>query len=109
LLFYGDRVALAVRSFEHDRGDLFEELLKTYQSEFRGLSALPASGTAARYYFAEDGSDRLMLCGARTSSGDLTITLAVGHRAVMDALRMSPKAAQEDAKQAEKLRTPETA
>jgi len=101
ILIYEDYVALAIRIYEHADEDFFNETLARYQARFPDLKPISETAKVARYLFAQENKDRLMICATRAYAGDLTITIAVGHADVMDGLHMSPDAAKVDAERAE--------
>ncbi len=97
LVVYGERVAAAVRTVSGRSESEMMDAAEAYGRLYRRLQPVEVAGQTSRYWFFESGNQRLMVCGARTHKGNWTVTLAVGLNPVMDALRMSPARAKEDA------------
>ncbi len=90
------RVALVLFSVEHADERLFDSLVADYADDLPGLPR-KVPGKKAKYAFWLDDDQTLMVCGTNTSRAGYVVTVAMGARPLMNALRMSEDAAKQDA------------
>lgn len=97
------RVVVAVHSeygvSESRSNQIIDKYRRRNAIRFKKLAAGDGSDLEpswVQYWFAEHNKQRLMVCAVRLKDGFVNVTEAVGSAEAMDALRMSPKAAQED-------------
>ena len=105
VIFYDTRIALAMF---HETGITATDVNQTeadYEKEF-GKPTEKISGTKVHYSFWEDPvtNERLMICAVqdRKDAERFDLTNAVGNELVMDALRISVSAANDDKQAVEK-------
>lgn len=102
LIVSNDKVIAAVATRAGRNRTDVDAAVSAYEELFSSVGSAPLEGNTAKYWFFEDGSHRLMICGAKTRKGDWTFTLALGEQWVMDRLRMDKTSALEDLKEAER-------
>ena len=89
-ILYGGKVALAMRQFYEIDGARFDELFRTLQNANRGVTRTNAEGRNAEFWFWESGSQILMALRRGVKGNRYDLTIALGDKAVMDALEMTP-------------------
>jgi hypothetical protein len=99
---YGQAVALALHQIERTGEGRLQLLLDVYIDEF-GEADVEVRSEQVHYWFWEEDTHRLMIASTRSARGEYTLAVAVGATGVMDTLAMSPSAAREDAREAERL------
>jgi hypothetical protein len=97
------RVVAAVHSeygvSESRSEQIIDKYRRRYGARIKKLAAADGSDLEpswVQYWFAEQNKQRLMVCAVRLKDGFVNVTEAVGSAEAMDALRMGPKAAQDD-------------
>lgn len=78
LIVSNDQVIAAVATRAGRNRTDVDAAVSVYKELFSSVEAAPLEGKTAKYWFFEDGSHRLMICGAKTRKGDWTFTLALG-------------------------------
>lgn len=96
------RVAAAMVTYERTDPSRLERTLDDYRDLF-GPETLTKETAMGSYRFWEEGDQRLAIVGSQDSQGRQSVTVALGLIPVMDHLRLSPEAAQEDMAEAERL------
>lgn len=109
IVSYRDRVAAAMLTVEGVDETVVQETLQTHRRNDDPNNpdrrTFTQESRVARYWFWEEANQRVMVCAAKTYRGDFTVTVAVGDIAALDALRMSPEEARNDANRAERAAT----
>lgn len=98
-LYYGDRVAVAMRTDEDVTADQVQVIVDRYKASFGEPKSEFVSDKVSYWFWYRDArAQRLMVCVAKDTvrPNRLDLTQAVGDALVMTALRMSPQAAEED-------------
>lgn len=106
-IYYENQLAAAVWRVENATAGELEDIVKQHISGFGEPSQkLPGTGIAYWFWYRESQSQSIMICAApdRTQSQRFDITIGMGDKNVMDALRMNYIAAREDQSVAEKRR-----
>jgi hypothetical protein len=112
-ILYKDRVALAMYRIEHVDEDRVQEFVSTYRDYFgKPNDTVPpelaemthdrARKVRSRYWFWQQGSQRLMISSVTTLADGTNVSIAVGDGNTMDALGMSVSAAKSDQAKAER-------
>ncbi len=102
VILYNARVASAVHELRRTDRAMLDELVERYNKAIpEKYQITPLAGARIRYWFWEDGRRRLMICGVDTPKDGYSVTVALGDRVVLDALRMSPATATADLAAAE--------
>ncbi len=94
-ILYDDHLCLALHQVEKMTDENFEALLQKHRDENR-VTATEIRDRFVHYVFWETDTQRLMICGFRSPEGSWSVTSVLGAKNVMDVLRMSPTAANED-------------
>lgn len=106
------RVARAARSNTGQIGSV-DGFLKAWRWEGPEgdnlVTAQVVAGSKIRYWFWEWGNQRLMIATAFMKEGRMDVSVALGHKSVMDVLRMGQEAARVDQVEAERLLAGESA
>jgi len=104
VITYTDRVALALYHEDRVKEDRLQEILDTY-TKLIPSSPVPIRGTRVRYWYWEEGPQRLMICAVSTPAPNegLNVSISLGDDHLMDLFRMNPKASENDVKSAEDL------
>ncbi|MEZ5163766.1 MAG: hypothetical protein R2688_08450 [Fimbriimonadaceae bacterium] len=100
----GSRDGLVLAMDTREKIKIYEatNVIDSYTSQFG--KPLTITSQHSTYAFWTDGNIRLMVLDFEDpASGNRSMTTALGHTWCMDALRMSPEAAHNDANLAEKL------
>ncbi len=97
-----DRVALAMFTADHVSDKLFDRLVSDYNDEL-GRKSISVIDKRAKYRFWTADDQTLMVSACNTPKSGIIVTVALGARPLMDALRMNPDRAKEDIKDATQL------
>lgn len=101
LIFYQDRVAVALREYYSLSPDQVAEVVDAYSRLQARESLTEVKGMSVQYYFWEQARHRLMICVVSMPDKPSTVTIGLGEIQLMNELRMSPIAAVADKNRAE--------
>lgn len=90
-----DRLVLLVFTEEQVERERINDVLAQHEKAF-GSAQLTVPGGEVAYWFWSKNLARLMICVATNPKGQRSLTIATGDYRVMDELRMSGSAAEED-------------
>lgn len=94
------RIALAIYTEDKVTENRINDVVADHERAF-GSAAVTVSGNNVNYRFWSRGSARVMICDATDWKQKRSVSIAVGHFELMDVLRMSAKAAEQDHNAAE--------
>ena len=101
-IVYDDKLAFGM--FHEDRTDenRLQEILAVYD-RMLNMPSTNVVGSRVRYWFWQQQNHRLMICAVQPPAGGLSVSIALGHAPIMDALGMSAKQAEKDRVAAESI------
>ncbi|HZH97872.1 MAG TPA: hypothetical protein VEX38_02790 [Fimbriimonadaceae bacterium] len=104
VIYYQGELSAAIHREQGVTVEDVAETRKRYENEF-GPGDHHLTGGSVYYIFWERGDQRLMLCSARdlADGSRYNLTLAIGAKTVLDALRINLEDARRDKAEAEKL------
>lgn len=104
IITYNDRMAFALYHEDRTKEERLQEILDTY-TKLIPSSPTPIRGSRVRYWYWEDGPQRLMICAVSSPipNEGVNVTIALGDAEIMNLFRMNPKASENDVKMAEDL------
>jgi len=94
------RVVLAVYTEDRVAENRINDVVADHERAF-GTAAVTVPGSNVNYRFWSKASTRVMICDTTDFKNRRSVTIAVGHFELMDVLRMSAKAAENDHNAAE--------
>jgi hypothetical protein len=104
-IYYDNQVACAIHRIENITVGEVNQIVEQY-TRAQGDPAEKIQGASIAYWFWKEGSQIQMICSApdRTQNQRFDLTIGLGDKVVMEALRMTPLQAGNDMRNAEKTR-----
>lgn len=103
VITYNDVVVAAMRQIDDAPPSQLAEILQEHEAALGVARTEFVAGTQVRYWFWEDGPHRLMVSALNRPRGELHVTVAMGDRAVLDILGISPAKATDDSLRVEEI------
>lgn len=103
VITYNDKAVLVMHQVEGVDQERLNQVVEAFRSMGGTTTYEFIPGGRVNYWFWEDRSQRLMVCGMLIDQKNLRITIALGERTVMDALGISATKARIDARTVDEL------
>ncbi len=95
-LFLRDKLVLGLYTVDKIDGDTLSDKVRVYEQAFAPVEPEFVTSEYASYWFWEVGQTRLMICNSRDAKRNSQLVVAIGDVDIMNALRMSKIAANQD-------------